>query len=76
MSVRKKKATNVSLDASLVAEARRLGIPLSDEFERHLAALVKARQEDEWQAQNSAAFAAYDRFVEKHGVWNEEDRGW
>jgi antitoxin CcdA len=72
----KKKATNVSLDPALVAEARRLGISLSEEFGRHLAELVKAKREEQWLADNQAAFAAYEQYFEKHGLWNEDEREW
>jgi antitoxin CcdA len=47
-----KKATNLSIRADLVEEARALGINLSRTFEAALAAEVKKYREDEWRQQN------------------------
>lgn len=71
-----RRATNVRLSAALVDEARDLDINLSREFEEHLEALVRARRADRWRDDNKKAIAAYSSFFEKHGVWNEDDRGW
>lgn len=76
MTVRTKKATNVSLDPALVAEAKALGISLSLEFERFLTQLVAVRRQQRWVKDNEQGFVAYERYVEKHGVWNEDERGW
>ncbi len=71
-----KRPTNVSLDAALVDEARALDINLSREFEQHLAELVRERRADKWRAENKKAIEAYRRFFERHGIWNEDERGW
>lgn len=71
---RNRKATNLSLDASLVAEARALDINLSQEFETHLAQLIRQRRGSRWRTDNQAAFESYEKFFEKHGVWNEDSR--
>lgn len=71
-----RKATNVSLSAELVEEARALDINLSREFERHLEELVRERRADKWRAENKNAIDAYAKFFTRHGIWNEDDRGW
>ena len=72
----RRRATNVSLSAALVEEARELDINLSREFETHLAVLVRDRRADRWRAENKKAIEAYGKFFERHGIWNEDDRGW
>jgi antitoxin CcdA len=71
-----RRATNVSLSAALVEEARELDINLSREFERHLEELVRERRADKWRAENKKAIDAYAKFFNRHGIWNEDDRGW
>lgn len=72
----RRRATNVSLRADLVQEARRLEINLSKELEDRLTVLVNEARAAQWQKDNREAIAAYGRYVEKHGIWNEELRGW
>jgi antitoxin CcdA len=69
-----KKATNLSISADLVDEARKLGINLSRTLEVALAAEVKRHREDEWREQNREAIAAYGRFTEKHGHFSDSFR--
>ena len=71
-----RRATNVSLRADLVEEARALEINLSREFEARLETLVKEGRAAAWKKENRRALAAYARYFEKHGIWNEESRGW
>jgi len=66
----------VSLDPELVAEARALDINLSQAFEAHLEELVRARRAEAWLRENASGFDAYNRFVEKAGIWDEDERGW
>jgi antitoxin CcdA len=68
-----KKATNLSISAELLREAKMLDINLSQAFEVHLAELVNAKKQQKWLAENRDAIAAYNRFVEEHGVFSE---GW
>lgn len=71
-----KKATNVTIRGDLLEEARALNINLSQEFERHLAEVVRKRRAEQWLEDNREAIAAYNRHVEKHGVWSDRLRGW
>lgn len=72
----KRRATNVSLDPALVEEARELNLNLSREFDEYLAKLVRQRRSDQWREQNKKAIEAYAKFYEKHGIWDEDERGW
>lgn len=71
-----RRPTNVSLDPALVAEARELDINLSQAFEAHLQELVRARRAAAWAEENAAAFDAYNQFVARVGIWNEDERDW
>jgi antitoxin CcdA len=67
----RKKATNLSIDADLLAAARKLKINLSRTFEMALAEKVRALQREAWLAENREAIEAHNRFVERHGVWSD-----
>ena len=67
----RRRATNVSLRADLVEEARILRINLSRELEARLEVLVREARAAQWKKDNKEAIAAYGRFFEKHGIWNE-----
>ena len=63
-----KKATNVSLSAELVEEAKRLGINVSEACQGGLVAEVKKAREAAWQDENRAAIEASNEYVRKHGL--------
>lgn len=69
-----KKATNVSLNAELVAEARALGINVSQACEDGLAATVRETRAEQWKRQNKAAIEASNEYVRKHGLPLEKYR--
>jgi len=71
---RGKKATNLSVDASLLDQARRIKPNLSQVFEAGLTEAVRQRQRKEWLRRNRAALDAYNEHVEKHGVFSDELR--
>lgn len=73
---RKRKATNLSLDAALVKEAQELELNLSRILEESLRQAVKAERGRRWAEENKAAFEAHNRFIEKYGIFNYEDREW
>ena len=58
-----KKATNLSLDSELLAEARRFNTNLSATMEKALEQEVKARQKAEWLEQNTDAIDACNDVV-------------
>lgn len=71
---RRKKATNLSIDADLVAEAKELGIGLSRFMEEKLALEIKRRRASAWRREAREAMRAYNEFVERHGIFGEEFR--
>jgi antitoxin CcdA len=68
---RRKQAANLSVDAGLLEEARRLKLNLSQVFEASLAETIRKRQGEEWLAKNGAALDAYNEHVEKDGVFSD-----
>lgn len=69
-----RRPTNVSLPASLVDEARSLGINLSRACEMGVEAALKTERERRWKAENADAITAYNKWVEEHGIPLEEFR--
>lgn len=70
-----KKATNLSVRTDLLEEARALGINLSQTLEKSLEAEVRKARESAWREENRAAIQAYNRCVEKHGLFSDRFRG-
>jgi antitoxin CcdA len=60
--------TNVSLDVTLVAEARELGVNISQASARGLEQAVAAARAIRWAAENQAAITSSNAFVEEHGL--------
>lgn len=63
-----KRATNVSLSESLVAEAKAHGVSVSRSCEAGLAAAVKKAREEKWVAENQEFFSYWNEWVEKNGI--------
>ncbi len=68
---RRKKAANLSVDESLLDQAKRLKLNLSQVFETSLSEAIRQRQREEWLKKNRAALDAYNEHVEKHGVFSD-----
>jgi antitoxin CcdA len=68
MNVQPKKATNVTLDASLIEEARKLEINLSRAAEDGLRVAVRQARADRWRAENAEALASSNAWIEEHGL--------
>jgi antitoxin CcdA len=66
-----RKATNLSVDAALLREAKSLNLNLSRVFEPALRDAVAAARRDRWLAENRAALDAYNRHVERDGVFSD-----
>ena len=67
-----RRPVNLSLDASLVAEARSFGIPLSQTLEAALRERVKAEREARWLEENREAIAEYNARVAAEGPFVDE----
>lgn len=61
-----RKATNLSLDTGLVADARDLGINLSRTCEDALRKEIAAERGRRWQEENKDAIAAWNRWAENN----------
>jgi antitoxin CcdA len=64
----RRKATNVSLDRAHLAEARELGINVSQACERGLVATLAEERARCWKEENREAIEAWNRYVEEHGL--------
>lgn len=64
----RRKPTNVSLDADLVAEAKELGINLSRACESGLSAEVREARKRQWVEENWEAIQSSNEYVAKHGL--------
>ena len=69
-----KKPANLSIDAELLREARRLGINLSRTLEERLSELVRGARASQWLEDNREALDAYNRHIEKHGTFSDKLR--
>jgi antitoxin CcdA len=69
-----KKATNLSINADLLRQAKEFNINLSQKVEQHLAELVREAKRQQWQAENADFIAAYNKRVETEGLPLEQYR--
>ncbi len=63
-----KRATNVSLNEELVADAKRLGINVSQACEAGLSIEVRKAASEEWKLANREAIESSNEYVRKHGL--------
>jgi antitoxin CcdA len=66
-----KKATNVSIRSDLLEAARDMKINLSKEFEHHLEEVVRKNRAEQWLKDNRAAIEAYNKHIERDGLWSD-----
>lgn len=70
----KKKATNVSVNAALLQQAKAFNINLSSTLEQALILKLKQLQADTWQVENKMAINAYNQHIEQNGVFGDDVR--
>lgn len=63
-----KKATNLTLNASLLDVARSLRINVSKACERGLQIQIAETQAKRWREENAEAIASSNEYVERHGL--------
>jgi antitoxin CcdA len=63
-----RKPANLSMDAALVEEARRLGVNLSRAAEEGLRAAVRAAKAEAWRRENREALESANEWVEANGL--------
>ena len=69
-----KKAVNLSINSDLLRQARELKINLSKLFEQQLEEVVRKERGRRWKEENREAMEAFNRFIEKHGIFSERWR--
>lgn len=69
-----KKATNVTVNADLLREAKALNINLSQALEHRLMELVQEARRRQWQEENQQALDDYNRHIDRDGVWSDRLR--
>ncbi len=74
MRTSSKKPTNLSLDQSLLQEARHFGINLSQAAETGLKRAVSEARAAEWKRENKEALRGLNEWVEKNGLPLEKYR--
>jgi antitoxin CcdA len=67
----RKKATNLSINAELLRQAKELGINLSQLLEKRLIEAVNEEKRRRWLAENEAAAADYNNRVDSAGVFSD-----
>lgn len=63
-----RKAANLSLDSTLVEQAREFKINISRAAEEGITAAIKAERERLWRLENAEAIRQSNEYVEKHGL--------
>ena len=71
---RRKRPTNLSVDATLLERAKALGIKVSGLLEESLRSRIRVEEERAWLEQNRDAIAALNRETHKQGVWSKKLR--
>jgi antitoxin CcdA len=69
-----KKATNLSINSDLLAQARSSNINLSATLERALREELARERASQWQVENKASIKAYNQFVQENGCFGDEFR--
>lgn len=69
-----KRATNVSLPADLVEEAKRLGVNLSQACEAGLSEQVRQSMKEEWKRENREAIESWNKWIAENGMPFDEYR--
>lgn len=70
-----RRATNVSINAQLLAEARKLEVNISRAAEQGLRQSIAERRAELWLAANQDALDSSNAYVEQHGLPLAQYRG-
>jgi len=63
-----KKATNITLSADVLSDAKALGINLSQACDQFLRDMVRREHERRWEAENAEFIATYNAGVASDGL--------
>jgi antitoxin CcdA len=69
-----KRPTNVSVRSDLLIAAREAGINLSATLKQALEKELAETRRKKWRQENRDAIAAYNEYIEKHGMFSDGDR--
>ena len=69
-----KKATNLSINKNLLAEARSLNINLSATLESALTEKVRQEKRNQWLQENREAIEACNSYTDKNGLFSDKHR--
>ncbi|TYC69112.1 post-segregation antitoxin CcdA [Stappia sp. BW2] len=72
--VHARKATNLTIDMSLVGSAKDLGVNISQAAEEGIRRAVSQARADRWKQENQAALNSSNDFVDQHGLPLETSR--
>jgi len=70
-----KRAANVSVRSDLLDSAREAGLNLSATLESALERALAEEKRKRWREDNREAVAAYNDYVEQHGAFSDDVRG-
>jgi antitoxin CcdA len=68
------KPVKLSLDASVVAEAKALGLNISRIMGGALRSRIREQKARRWQAANARAIGLCNEELRKNGLWSDEHR--
>lgn len=71
MSKSVKRAVNLRIDERLIDQAKTMKINLSQTLETSLVEILREKQRAAWLDDNRDAVEAYNRRVEKHGLFSD-----
>jgi antitoxin CcdA len=67
-----KKATNLSVNADLLSQAKRLDLNVSSVLEAALIEVVKKKKRELWLAVSAEAIGVYNEKVAEYGLFSDE----
>ncbi|WGS87009.1 type II toxin-antitoxin system CcdA family antitoxin [Methylomonas sp. UP202] len=62
------KATNLTLSADVLAEAKTLNMNISQACDRYLRELVRSERESRWRQEHAEFISAYNQILEQDGL--------
>lgn len=74
MNSQPRKPTNLSMDVTLLTEAKALKVNLSRAAEEGVRRAVATAKAEQWKTENAAALRSSNSYVEKHGLPLDEFR--
>jgi Post-segregation antitoxin (ccd killing mechanism protein) encoded by the F plasmid len=66
-----KKPTNLTVNSDLLSQAKSFHINISSVLESALEEKLKQRKKEEWLIENTESISAYNKNVEKIGVFSD-----